>query len=256
MVILSRVSYWRQRREGHGMLELETEHLSERELGDLWIISGSVLGAGLLWAVEPASLGAVKAAWPVLVELCFGLSTAVRAAASQLEPGLHGAASSPAVLCSSRRAVLFAFAFIAGFLLCPHGTSQTLTLIKKVMSFGAWCQTLIKQRSGPSPSCPLFGLACFQGASRPGPPLATQHAGQCCGADHLSLLLFALPFVNSCFLALCTRGSQRLSWCDCVSGPPQQSCPGEDFLPVPFCAAGRAVMHFLGTRLMMLTWPP
>lgn len=44
------------------MLELETEHLSERELGDLCIISGSVLGAGLLWAVEPASLGAVKAA--------------------------------------------------------------------------------------------------------------------------------------------------------------------------------------------------
>lgn len=71
-----------------------------------------------------------------------------------------------------------------------------------------------------------------------------------------SLLLFALPFVTGCFLALCTRGSQRLSWCDRVSGPPQQSCPGEDFLPVPFCAAGRAVMHFLGTRLMMLTWPP
>lgn len=43
-------------------MELETEHLSERELGDLCIISDRVLGVGLFWAAEPASLGAVKAA--------------------------------------------------------------------------------------------------------------------------------------------------------------------------------------------------
>ena len=42
-------------------MKVETEYLSEREL-DLCIISGSVLGVGLLWAAEPASLGAVKAA--------------------------------------------------------------------------------------------------------------------------------------------------------------------------------------------------
>lgn len=63
------------------------------------------------------------------------LSTAVCAAAPQLEPGLQGAAPNTAALCSLWRALLFGFAFIAGFLLCPHGTSQTLTLIKKSNEF-------------------------------------------------------------------------------------------------------------------------
>lgn len=226
MAFLSRVSYWRKRWEGQGVLELETEHLSERELGDLCIISDRVLGIGLLWAAEPASLGAVKAAWRMLVELCWGLSTAVCAAAPQLEPGLQGAAPNTAALCSLWRALLFGFAFIAGFLLCPHGTSQTLTLIKKSNEFWSMESDLDQAEVRTESFVPSLWtrLLSRHFTPRPSPGHAARRsvlwcwpsltAAFCSAICHWLFLILVHVWVTEAFLVwLCQRSSPaELPW--------------------------------------------
>lgn len=142
-----------------------------------------------------------------------------KAAESCPQPG-----SSALPFSSTLRELQFASAFISAFVMSMWYKSDS-RFNNKVMSFGALYQALFKQRLGLSPECPPTpGVKTLSRSSYQVLPwlLSTQ---RCC---LLLTLPFALPFVTSCFSALCTCRLWRLflMWL-C-----QWSCCGEDFLPV------------------------
>lgn len=165
------------------------------------------------------------------------------------EPGAAQSCSEPCSTmlpanCCRGELYCLPFGFIAGFLLCPCGMSQTGTLVKST-EFWSMVSGLDQAEARtefyrPSLCSSLaFQALCTQGLPR----LRCAQVSAVVLTAFLSFLLFSLPFVTNCFLGLCTGRSRRLFRCVCASRAPSHRCTGEDILPVPFCTVSRAVMR-------------